>query len=150
MTRIAIAGAVAASAAIIMVATYAGDGIDALSAASAPKLPPPECGEGVSYDGPTIPPGIARASNAMALDMYRHLSADPAGAERHHVFSPLAVYMAASLLYEGARGETADQLRGALALDPSEGTRRLAAAHTVSALRGDDPCILLDMSNGSV
>ena len=144
MTRVAIAGAIAASAAIIMVATYAGEGLDAVTA---PRLPPPECREGVSYGGPTIPPGIARASNAMALDMYRHLSTDPAGAERNHVFSPLAAYMAASLLYEGARGETAEQLQGALALDPDEGERHEAAAQTISALRGHDPCTVFALSN---
>ena len=144
MTRVAIAGAIAASAAIIMVATYAGEGLDAVTA---PRLPPPECREGVSYGGPTIPPGIARASNAMALDMYRHLSTDPAGAERNHVFSPLAAYMAASLLYEGARGETAEQLQGALALDPDEGERHEAVAQTISALRGHDPCTVFALSN---
>lgn len=146
MTKAAIAGAIAASAAIIMVAMYAGTWTTSPDATTV-RYPPPECHQGVSYGGPTIPPGIARASNAMALDMYRHLSADPAGAEGNHVFSPLAAYMAASLLYEGARGETAEQLQGALALEPNEGTRRLAAAHTVSALRGDDPCTLLDMSS---
>lgn len=144
MTRVAIAGAIAASAAIIMVATYAGEGLNAVMA---PPLPPPECREGVSYDGPTIPPDMVRASNAMALDMYRYLSADPSGAEGNHVFSPLAVYMAASLLYEGARGETADQLQGALALEPDEGARHEAAAQTMSALRGYDPCTVFALSN---
>ena len=146
MTRIAIAGAVAASAAIIMLGTYAGAWVTSPDATTV-RYPPPECHQGVSYGGPTIPPDMARASNAMALEMYRHLSADSPGAGENYVFSPLAVYMAASLLYEGARGEAAEQLRGALALDPNEGTRRLAAAHTASALRGDDPCTRLYTSS---
>ena len=83
----------------------------------------------------------------MALDMYRHLSADPAGAERNHVFSPLAVYMAASLLYEGARNETAEQLQGALAPDPDAETRHEVTAQAASALRGDDPCTQLYTSS---
>ena len=126
-----------------MIATYAGEGLDI---ATAPRLPPPECRQGVSYDGPAIPPGIARESNALALDMYRHLSADPA-AGANHVFSPLAAYMAASLLYEGARGETAEQLRAAFALDPDEGARHAAATQTVSSMRGHDPCTLLALSS---
>ena len=130
-----------------MVATYAGTWMGSPDAAAAPRHLPPECRPGVSYGGPAIPPSIARESNAMALDMYRHLSADPAGAGANHVFSPLAAYMAASLLYEGARGETAEQLRAALALDPDEGARHAAAAQAASALRADDPCAPLDMSS---
>lgn len=171
MSKVAIAGAIAVSAAIIMVVTYVGAWVDSPDVvafprypppecrqddlddptlewcSTAPRYPPPECRPGVSYGGPAIPSSIARESNAMALDMYQRMSADPAGAESNHVFSPLAVYMAASLLYEGARGETAEQLRAAFALDPDDGARRVAAAQAVSALRGDDPCTLLDMSD---
>ena len=136
--------AVAVSAAIIAVGALGGEGIRALSAATAPKLPPPECHEGYSYDGPSIPPEIARESNAMALEMYRRLSAGDAAGE-NHAFSPLAVYLAASLLYEGARGETAAQLRDAFALDPDDDARRAQAAQAASAVRAHDPCTRLYM-----
>ena len=147
MNKAAIAGAIAVSVAIIMVATYASEWVSSPDAAASTRYPPPECRQGVSYGGPAIPSSIARESNAMALDMYQRLSADPAGAESNHVFSPLAAYMAASLLYEGARGEVAEQLRAAFALDPDDGARHAAAAQAVSALRGDDPCTLLGMSS---
>ena len=136
--------AVAVSAAIIAVGALGGEGIRALSAATAPKLPPPECHEGYSYDGPAIPPEIARESNAMALEMYRRLSAGDAAGE-NYAFSPLAAYLAASLLYEGARGETAAQLRDAFALDPDNDARRAQASQAAAAVRAHDPCARLYM-----
>ena len=129
-----------------MLVAYPGEVMDALNAATAPKLPPSECHEGYSYDGPSIPPRIAQESNAMALEMYRRLSAGDAAGE-NHAFSPLAAYLAASLLYEGARGETAAQLRDAFAPDPDDEARRAQAAQAASAVRAHDPCSLLDMSS---
>ena len=138
--------AVAISAAIIAVSALGGEGIRALNAATAPNLPFPECHEGYSYDGPAIPTEIAQESNAMALEMYRRLSAGDASGE-NHAFSPLAAYLAYSLLYEGARGETAAQLRDAFALDPDNEARRAQAAQAASAVRAHDPCTRLYMSS---
>ena len=121
MGRAVVVGAVAAAAAIIWLAMYTGDVLDALVAVSAPKLPPPACGEGVTYGGGSIPQSVARRSNEMALELYRFMS-DGDGAGKNHAFSPLAVHMAASLLYEGARGDTAEQVRRAFVLDPNRST----------------------------
>ena len=78
------------------------------------ELPP----EGVTPDT-TFPPepplgnqqSIVAANNQFALDLYTRLAEDPGNSEENIFFSPFSISSALAITYEGARGETADEIR---------------------------------------
>jgi serpin B len=80
----------------------------------AEELPP----EGMTPDT-TYPPGpppgsqlsIVAANNQFALDLYTRLAEDPRNSEENIFFSPFSISSALAITYEGARGETADEIR---------------------------------------
>jgi len=92
---------------------------------------------------PAIPPGTAAANNEFAVDMYRQLS----GGEGNVFFSPTSMYASFSMLYEGARGETASQLRDAFGFEPEDAARHEAAAYLVSYLNLGDGHSVLEVAN---
>jgi len=98
-----------------------------------------------AYDieSPAIPPGTAAANNEFAVDMYRQLS----GGEGNVFFSPVSMYAAFSMLYEGARGDTASQIRDAFGFKPEDAARHEAAAHLMASLNRDDGHSVLEMAN---
>ena len=90
-----------------------------------------------------IPAEIASANNAFAFDFYRQI----AGEEGNHFFSPASMYTAFSVLYEGARGETAGQLRDVFGMAEDDVARHQAVSDTVSSLNRDDPYATMEMAN---
>jgi len=52
--------------------------------------------------------GLARANSLFALDLFRALSAT--NAEGNMFFSPLSISAALSMVYLGARGDTAKEM----------------------------------------
>jgi len=62
-------------------------------------------------------PAGAKANNRFAFDLYAHLAATSVG--ENVCFSPFSISAALSMLYAGARGETAEQIRNVLRCDPS-------------------------------
>ena len=61
-----------------------------------------------------IPDAIAAANNGFALDFYREVSAG----DSNIFFSPTSMFVAFSAQYEGARGNTADQMRQVFGFEP--------------------------------
>lgn len=94
------------------------------------------------WPGP-IPPAVAHANNAFALDFYGQI----ADMEGNHFFSPASMYAAFSVLYEGARGETAEQIRDVFGMAEDNAARHLAVSDTMSSLNRDDPHATLEMAN---
>ena len=92
---------------------------------------------------PQVPPQLASASNAFAFDFYRQASEDGGNV----FFSPASMYVAFSLLYEGARGGTAAQIQDVFGFDPDLAARHNATAHAMAALNADDPHAALEMGN---
>ena len=90
-----------------------------------------------------IPEDIASANNAFAFDFYREI-ADEGG---NHFFSPVSTHAAFSVLYEGARGETAEQLRGVFGMAEDDAARHQAVSDTMSSLNRDGPHATLEMAN---
>ena len=90
-----------------------------------------------------IPEGIASANNAFAFDFYRQIADE----EGNHFFSPASMYTAFSVLYEGARGETAEQLRGVFGMAEDDAARHQAVSDAMSSLNRDDPHATLEMAN---
>ena len=90
-----------------------------------------------------IPAEIASANNAFAFDFYRQI----ADGEGNHFFSPASMYAAFSVLYEGAQGETAEQLRGVFGMAEDDAARHQAVSDTMSSLNREDPHATLEMAN---
>ena len=90
-----------------------------------------------------IPDSVASANNGFAVDFYREVSAK----DGNIFFSPTSMYMAFSMLYEGARGETADQMLDVFGFEPDAEIRHNATAHTLSSLNRQDPHAELAMAN---
>ena len=90
-----------------------------------------------------IPAGAASANNAFAFDFYGQI----AGEEGNHFFSPASMHAAFSVLYEGARGETAEQIRDVVRMADDDTVRHQAVSDTMSSLNRDDPHATLEMAN---
>ena len=91
----------------------------------------------------TIPPEIAVASNDFAIDLHRQIS----GGDGNVFFSPVSVYAVLSMVGEGAKGETANQIQGALGFEPDAGLRHDQTAVLVSSLNRTDQHTTLTMAN---
>ena len=76
--------------------------------------------------------------NAFAFDLYRAVSADEKEEGKNLFFSPISIHTAFSVLYEGARGGTAQQLLEVFRFEPDRGARHEAVASASASLnRGD-------------
>ena len=91
----------------------------------------------------TIPSSVADASNAFALNFYRQVSGD----DTNIFFSPISMYTAFSVLYEGVEGDTAVQIRDAFGLEEHPTARHKAVSDTMSSLNRDDPYATVEMAN---
>ena len=90
-----------------------------------------------------IPDAIAAANNGFAVDFYRKVSAKGG----NMFFSPTSMFVAFSALYEGAGGNTADQMRQVFGFEPDLRARYNATAHLMSSVNRDDPNTTLEMAN---
>ena len=90
-----------------------------------------------------IPAEIASANNAFAFDFYRQI----ADGEGNHFFSPASMHAAFSVLYEGVKGETAEQLRDVFGIAEDDAARHQAVSDTMSSLNREDPHATLEMAN---
>ena len=100
--------------------------------------------EDVSTSSPdTIPPEIAAANNRFALDFYRQIS----NHDGSIFFSPLSVYTAFSMLYEGAVGETAGQMQRGFGFEPNDNLRHNVTAALMTSLNQQDQHATLTLAN---
>ncbi len=95
-------------------------------------------------ESPMIPAYIVDTNNAFAIDFYKKVSA---GDDDNEFFSPASVYVAFSILYEGADGNTAVQIQDAFGFEPDAAARYNATAHAMASLNRDDPYATLKMAN---
>ena len=90
-----------------------------------------------------IPDAIAAANNGFAVDFYREVSAK----DGNIFFSPTSMFVAFSALYEGARGNTADQMQQVFGFEPDLQARYNATAYLMSSVNRDDQNATLGMAN---
>ena len=90
-----------------------------------------------------IPDAIAAANNGFAVDFYREVSAK----DGNIFFSPTSMFVAFSALYEGARGNTADQMQQVFGFEPDLQARYNATAYLMSSVNRDDQNATLEMAN---
>ncbi len=95
-------------------------------------------------ESPVIPAYIADTNNAFAIDFYKTVSA---GDDRNEFFSPASMYVAFSVLYEGADENTAAQIQDVFGFEPDAAARYNATAHAMASLNRDDPYATLKMAN---
>ena len=67
---------------------------------------------------------VLLANNQFAFDLYRKLASDPGHAGTNIFFSPWSISSAFALTYEGARGNTADEIRSVFHFPASTATLR--------------------------
>lgn len=68
-----------------------------------PSLPPPEI--------PGSATSVVDGNNRFALDLYARIADDPKAGDGNIFFSPFSISTALAITYEGARGETADEIQ---------------------------------------
>ena len=105
---------------------------------NSPSPPPPR-----SVTEFAIPKDIVTGNNDFAIDFYRQISDGNANI----LFSPTYIYVAFSMLYEGARENTAQQIQQVFGFEPDDALRYDAIADTMSSLNQDDPYTTLEMGN---
>ena len=101
-----------------------------------------------SWDGAdpsVIPDSVASANNGFAVDFYREVSAG----DDNIFLSPASMYVAFSMLYEGARGETASQMLAVFGFEPDAEARHNATSHALSSLNRHDPHAEFFMANAA-
>ncbi len=101
---------------------------------------------GIGYmavESAVIPQSIADANNKFMFDFYGQVSNNA----DNIFFSPTGMYTAFSVLYEGARENTAIQMEDVFGLEPDEALRHNATAHMISSINRDDPDATLDIAN---
>ena len=121
------------------VETLIGRGFEQIVPVTEPASRP----EAKSVELRPIPAEVASANNAFAFDFYRQI----ADGEGNHFFSPASMHAAFSVLYEGVKGETAEQLRGVFGMAEDDAARHKAVSDTMSSLNRDDPHATLEMAN---
>ena len=90
-----------------------------------------------------IPEDVASANNGFAVDFYKQVS----DSDENIFFSPVSMYTAFSILYEGARGNTAAQMQDVFGFEPDAAARHNAMAHAMASLNRDDPHATLVTAN---
>ena len=82
---------------------------------------------------------VSAGNNRFTADLYRQIAGDPAYAGKNIFFSPYSISSALPITYEGARGETADEIGSVLHLPANKTLRRAGFAGLDAALnRGDE------------
>ena len=108
--------------------------------------PPAQSPAGDAPRPATLPAETGVTNNAFAVDFYRLLSAS-GGPHDNIFYSPTGIYVAFSVLYEGARAETAAQMERVFGFEPDAEARHNATARLMAAANHDDTHATLDLAN---
>lgn len=80
---------------------------------------------------------VVGANNRFALDLYSELSKEEDNGN-NIFFSPTSILTAFAVVYEGANGNTADEIRDAFGLPQDDSKRRSSFESMIADLNGDD------------
>ncbi len=94
-------------------------------------------------DSVVTPKEIATANNDFAIEFYKLVSEK----DGNIFFSPTSMHTAFSMLYEGARGNTAAELQQALWFEPDADVRAEKVAELMASLNRDDGYSTLRLAN---
>lgn len=99
---------------------------------------------------PASPPvelDVVDANNRFALDLYAKLTQDPENKESSVFFSPFSISSALAIVYEGARGTTADEIQSIFHFPKDDATRRAGFAGIISGINSGDADYTLSTAN---
>ncbi len=102
-----------------------------------------DAGTGTTMMQATDDTSIAATNNKFAIDFYRQISGTP----KNIFFSPVSMYLAFSILYEGARESTAQEMQDVFGFEPDRDARHNSVSHFISSINRDDPHIELNTAN---
>lgn len=89
---------------------------------------------------------MANASNLFGLELYDYLNN---GIDGNIFFSPYSISAAFAMVYEGARGQTADEIRNVFHLPQNDTARRASFAALYNRLNLDNKGYTLDTANAA-
>ena len=122
---------------------------DTSSPTTPSQTPPPNAlvtVDAVSQYGPqTIPESISSTNNEFAVDFYKQILDAEKG--KNIFYSPASMYVTFSLLYEGAKQDTAQQMEDVFGFESDAFARQNTTAHALSSLNRDDDYATLEMAN---
>jgi serpin B len=124
----------------------------------APAIPDvPVSPSGMPAPGPiSLPPAspspqseqnVVDANNRFGFDMYKNLSKDPDSSGSNLFFSPFSLSSALALVYEGARGTTADEIRSVFHFPEEDSVRRQGFADINAGMNSGDSGYVLRTAN---
>ena len=90
---------------------------------------------------------VLLANNQFAFDLYRKLASDPGHAGTNIFFSPWSISSAFALTYEGARGNTADEIRSVFHFPASTATLREGYSELSTRLNSKNSGYTLSAAN---
>ena len=91
----------------------------------------------------TIPASIAKSNNEFAIDFYKLVSDNT----NNHFFSPLSIYTAFSILYEGAQENTAKELAETFGFETDDVIRHNDIEQMISSINRNDTHATLALAN---
>ena len=101
----------------------------------------------VLVENKTISALVADTNNLFALEFYKHIVSSEEENNKNIFFSPVSIRVAFSILYEGARENTAQQIQDVLKIESDDITRHQKVAHTLSSLNRNESSSTLEMAN---
>ncbi|MDI6719600.1 MAG: serpin family protein [Methanomicrobiales archaeon] len=96
---------------------------------------------------PTDAGGVVAGNNRFAVDLYRELADDPRYADGNIFFSPFSLSSALAITLEGARGETAEEIRAVFGFPENETIRREGFAAIYAGINSGDRNYTLRTAN---
>lgn len=108
----------------------------------APITPPQE-----SPSSPQAEQNVVDANNRFGFDLYSNLSKDTDSSGSNLFFSPFSLSSALALVYEGARGTTADEIRSVFHFPEEDSVRRQGFAEINAGMNSGDSGYVLRTAN---
>lgn len=90
---------------------------------------------------------VTDANNRFAFDFYSRLANDPTNAESNIFFSPFSLSSVFSITYDGARGDTADEIRSVFHFPKDDVARRQEFANISAIMNREDNTTHLTTAN---
>jgi serpin B len=90
---------------------------------------------------------ITDANNRFAFELYSHFRINPEHKEKNIFFSPYSMTSVLSMIYEGARGKTADEMASVFHFPGNTTILRMQYYNINAGIRQKDPAYRLDSAN---